>query len=137
MGKDEICHFVGEAYFCKQSQQNVGYTGSRSGFSFRIAKGITYHTGNNQGQYIRETAIKKAHGSIYLTNKKIVFSAITNFCVIKHKDIINLNAFDGMLQIQTNDRAYLFQIEDNFNFMLMLEYIINKEDENILQLKEF
>lgn len=127
--KNEVCHFVGDARFCKLKQQTVGYEGGSRGVSVRVAKGISLRFGNFRGHNIRETVKEKTNGLIYLTNKKIVFSAITNSRVIKYKEIINLNAFENLLQIQTDERTYLFEIIDSLNFMIILEHIVNESEE--------
>ena len=127
--KNEVCHFAGDARFCKLKQQTVGYEGGSRGVSVRVAKGISFRFGNFRGHNIRETVTEKTNGLIYLTNKKIVFSAIRNSGVIKYKEIINLNAFENLLQIQTNEKTYLFEIIDSLNFMIILEHIINKYEE--------
>ena len=124
--KNEVCHFMGEACFCKIKQQTVGYEGGSRGVSLRVMKGVSFRVGNYKGHQIKEDVIEKTNGSIYLTNKKIVFSAIKNSSVIRYNAIINLNVTDNMLQIQTEKKTYLFQIVDSFNFLVILESIMDK-----------
>ena len=129
LAKNEVCHFMGDACFCKIKQQTVGYEGGSRGVSFRLMKGVSFRVGNYKGHYIKKEIIDKTTGTIYLTNKKIVFSAIKNSSVVKYSDIINLNIADNMLQIQTEKKTYLFQIVDSFNFLVILESIINQIEE--------
>ena len=124
--KNEVCHFAGDASFCKIKQQTVGYEGGSHGVSFRVMKGVNFRVGNYKGHYIKEEIIDKTNGSIYLTNKRIIFSAVKNSSVIRYTDIINLGIVDNLLQIQTEKRTYLFQVIDSFNFLVILEFIINK-----------
>lgn len=128
--KNELCHFAGDSNFCKLKKQTVGYQGGNRGVSLRIMKGVSFRVGNYQGHSIKEEIVEKTQGKIYLTNKKLVFSAITNSRVIKYSEIVNLNIVDNMIQIQTEERAYLFEVEDYFNFMVILECIINKTENN-------
>ena len=127
--KNEVCHFVGSAKFCKIKQQTVGYEGGSRGVSLRVMKGISFRVGNHQGHYIKEKITEKTGGQIYLTNKKIIFTAEANSCVVRYKDIVNLNVVENMLQIQTEKKSYLFEIIDAYNFMLILECATNKNDE--------
>ena len=129
LAKNEVCHFMGDACFCKIKQQTVGYENGSRGVSFRVMKGISFRVGNYRGHYINEEITEKTNGTIYLTNTKIVFSAIKNSCVIKFNDIMNLNVIDNMLQIQTEKTTYLFHIADSFNFLAILEYIVNQTEE--------
>lgn len=129
--KNEICHFVGDASFCKIKRETVGYEGGSRGVSFRLAKGINFRIGNYQGHYIKSDYAEKTNGTIYLTNKRIIFTALKNSSIIKYKDIINLNAYDNMLQIQTENKVYMFQIVDSLTFMVILEYLINKTEKGL------
>ncbi len=128
--KNEICHFESSASFCKLKQQVVGYQGGSRGFSVRVIKGLSFRVGNHRGHYIKEEIKEKTNGTIYLTSKKIIFSALKNSCVIKYKDIVNLNIVENMIQFQTEKKTYLFQIVNSFDFMLLLECLLEKEENN-------
>ena len=128
--KNEVCHFAGDAYYCKIKNQTVGYEGGSRGTSFRLMKGVSFRIGNHRGHYIKEEFVEKTNGIIYLTNKKIVFTGLKNSSVIRYTHIINLGVAENMLQIQTEKKTYLFEIVDSFNFMLILEHIINKIEED-------
>ncbi len=126
---NELCHFEGPANFCKLRKQTVSYEGGSRGVSVRVIKGVSVRLGNYQGHPIKEQVAEKTSGNIYLTSNKIIFTAITNSRVIKYKDIVNLNVIEDMLQIQTDDGSYLYQVDDSFNFMVILEILLNKNEE--------
>lgn len=126
--KGEVCHFVGNASFCKMKQEIVGYAGGSRGISVRVIKGVSFRIGNYKGHSIKKQVIKRNVGKIYLTSKKIIFSSIKNSSTIKINDIIALNIFEKLLQIQTDQKSYLFDIENIFNFLILLEFLINSED---------
>ena len=128
--KNEVCHFAGEACFCKIKTQTTGYEGGSRGVSLRVMKGVSFRVGNYKGHYIKEDITEKTNGVIYLTNKKIIFTAFKNSSIIKYENIISLDAHEDMLQIQTEKTTYLFQIGDSFLFMVILEQIINERDDN-------
>ena len=127
--KNELCHFAGDAYICKLKKETVGYQGGSRGVSLRVMKGLSFRVGNYQGHAIKEDIIEKARGKIFLTNKKLVFSSINNPRVIKYSEIVNLNVVDRMIQIQTEERAYLFEVIDCVNFMVILEFAINNSEQ--------
>lgn len=127
--KNEICHFVGEAFFCKNKQVTVGYEGGSRGVSFRVVKGVSFRVGNYRGHSVKKEITERTSGVIYLTSKKIVFSAEKNSSVIKYDNIITLNVIDDILQIQTEKKTYLFEIVDSYRFLLLLECIINQNEE--------
>ena len=129
--KGEVCHFAGDGCFCKQKQQTVGYQGGSRGVSIRVMKGVSFRVGNYQGHYVKQDIIERTNGLIYLTNKKIIFTAIKNSSVIRFKDIINLNADANMLQIQTEKKTFLFEIVNSFDFLIILEFIMkDMQNEN-------
>ena len=130
LSKGEVCHFMGDGYFCKLKQQVVGYEGGSRGVSIRVMKGMSFRVGNHRGHYVKEDVTEKTNGIIYLTSKKIIFTAIKNSSTIKYEDIVNLNVADNMLQIQTQKKSYLFQVVDNFNFLVLLEFILNEKNSN-------
>ncbi len=128
LSKDEICHYVGSASFCKIKKETTGYSGGSRGVSVRVAKGVSFRVGNYKGHPIREDVVEKSCGKIYLTNKKIIFSALKNACVVRIDNIINMNVFEQLLQLQTEKKNYLFDLADSFNFLLILDCIINKSE---------
>lgn len=125
LAQGEFCHFVGEAYFCEMKQQVVGYEGGSGGTSVAVVKGVRVNVGSHKGHYVREEIMEKTDGTIYLTSKKIIFTAIKNSSSIRYDDIINVNVIGEMLQIQTDKKSYLFQVVDFVTFVPMLEYVIN------------
>ena len=125
LSKNEICHFAGDACFCKIKNQTVGYEGGSRGVSFRVMKGVSFRVGNYRGHYVKQEIIEKTEGTIYLTSNKIVFTALKNSSTIKYKDIVNLSVEKNMLQIQTEKKDYLFEVVDSLNFMVIFEHIIN------------
>lgn len=127
---NEVCHFEGEAFFGKLKQQVVGYEGGSRGVSIRVMKGLSFRVGNHRGELVKKDVLERTNGKIYLTSKKIVFTAVKNSSIINYKDIINLNVVDDMLQIQTEKKTYLFGIVDYITFMIILEYIINGKEES-------
>ena len=126
LAKNETCHFLGKANFCKLKQSVVGYEGGSRGVSVRLIKGLSVRVGNFKGHNIKETIIEKTNGTIYLTSTKIIFSAISNARVIKYNSILNMTVIDNMLQIQTDDRTHLFQVDDWINFFAILQCLIDK-----------
>ena len=56
--KNEVCHFSGTAFFCKQKQETVGYEGGNRGVSFRVMKGVSFRVGNYQGHYVKREVIE-------------------------------------------------------------------------------
>ncbi|MBO5714419.1 MAG: hypothetical protein J6R83_03230, partial [Clostridia bacterium] len=128
--KNEVCHFADVANFCKIKTHTTGYEGGSRGTSIRLMKGVSFRVGNYRGHYVKEEITEKTEGRIYLTSKKIVFTAPLNSCIIKYDAIINIGVTNGMVQFQTEDKTYLFQMENYLDFMIILESVAYKNEEN-------
>ncbi|MGN0796114.1 MAG: hypothetical protein ACI4MT_04080 [Christensenellales bacterium] len=132
LANDDVCHFEGDASLCKFKNEIVGYESGSRGVSLRVMKGVSFRVGNYKGHSIKQEVCEKTKGKICLTSNKIIFSAIKNSSVIKNKDIIALNVIDSMLQIQTTNKTYFFEVDNWFDFLLILEFVIdNKKDNKI------
>ncbi|MGN1097147.1 MAG: hypothetical protein ACI4QU_04860 [Christensenellales bacterium] len=46
LANDEICHFEGDAAFCKIKNEIVGYESGSRGVSIRVMKGVSFRVGN-------------------------------------------------------------------------------------------
>ncbi|MBR2989067.1 MAG: hypothetical protein IKC64_05035, partial [Clostridia bacterium] len=126
----EVCHFAGSARICVSKIETVGYESGGGGVSVGITRDVSVGIGGRKGQYVKDEVTEKTQGMIYLTSDRLIFSAIRNSCVIKYKDIINLSNIDKMVQMQTEDKGFLFEVDDLLDFMLVLEFIINKNEDN-------
>lgn len=59
-----------------ESRRSRGhYEGGYSGFSFRIAKGVSYHVGGTRGTYVQgpEAPTVIDQGDVYITDERVVF----------------------------------------------------------------
>lgn len=122
--RGEVLHFQCEASYCKHKKEVIGYQAGSRGYSIRIMKGLSYRIGNSRGHNIKADVIEKTPGKIYLTNKKIVFTALTNSCTLKYDQIVNLDAEDGLLMIQTDKKMYQFDLSEKLMFMVILEHLL-------------
>ena len=70
--KNEACRFVDKAYLIHEDVIRRS-RGRRSGMSFRIAKGITYHTGSSDREPIEEKRYRYIPGYFYITDMRVIF----------------------------------------------------------------
>lgn len=126
LSKNENCHFIGSAVFSETKNEIVGYKGSGGDFSFELIKGLNRTYSNHQGNYITQETTEETCGTLYLTSKKIIFTAEKNSFVIRYEDLVSLNVFHGKYQFQTDTATYMLLIADDFNFGVTLEYIVNE-----------
>ena len=70
----EVCHFVDKS--CLVTQKIVRhYQRRNNGMSFRVMKGVTYHTGGGESHPIERQVPVYTPGYLYITNKRVVFVA--------------------------------------------------------------
>lgn len=95
MNNNETCFYVGPAKGFKDKEKVVGYTGGGAGVSFRIAKGVSVHTGSSAKKAIRQNVRDYSDGTLYLTNMRVLLLApkygfsvtILKLAQVEHSDI--------------------------------------------------
>ncbi|MDE6614778.1 MAG: hypothetical protein K2K24_04640 [Clostridia bacterium] len=71
----ENCIYCDYAVAVTEKLQTVGNVSNGGGFSVRVCRGVTYRFGNRGNEVIRDVIPKDVQGKLYITNKRIVFSA--------------------------------------------------------------
>lgn len=116
MAEDETCHYADTGYTFKDKTVTTGYTGKSSGVSIRVMKGLTYRTGGSGGKAIRETQRTTYPGTLYITNKRVIYNS-TNECFDKGFDKITsiTEAKDGIiLQIGSTSYSIILATHSEF-----------------------
>lgn len=116
LSKDEICYYAEIGYTFKDKTITTGYTGKSSGVGIRIMKGLTYKTGGSDGKAIRETQRTTYIGTLYITNKRVIYTS-SNECFDKTFDKITsiIEAKDGIiLQIGSTSYSIILKTHSEF-----------------------
>ena len=102
--------------------------GSHSGFSFRVMKGVTYRTGGFKGHPVETSYMENMGlGSLYITNKNIIFMGQTRSIKVPYSKIIGINPYSDGMEVQrdgNNVKRLVFQGFD-CSFVLNVLTIIN------------
>ena len=115
----ETCHYSRPATFVKTKNVVVSHSGSHSGVSIRVMKGMSYRSGQSQSKAIRGNVQEKTSGVLTVTNKRIIFSAskgafdkpISSLSSITpYKDGIGFQFGSQQFPLITADAAYIYQI---------------------------
>lgn len=75
----EVCHFQAGAALREVKSEVVGRSGGHAGYSVRIAKGLTVHTGSSQGRVIREDRERLYPGILSVTSERIIMTGDRGF----------------------------------------------------------
>ncbi len=105
LNKDELCCFIDKACLITENM-NTRYEGTRNGISIRLMKGLSYHTGRNNCNRIREKTSEYTPGFLYITNNRIIFVAKENSFEKLIKKIVALTSYTNAIGIQFNDKTY-------------------------------
>lgn len=113
LGKDEVVLWCYDGVTMWQEKVKKEYVGGHSGFTFRIVKGVNYRTGSFKGHPVEHSYMDNAGtGSLYITNKHIIFHSSERSTKIPYKKIIGLNPYQdgmGVQQDGANAKKLVFQ----------------------------
>jgi len=130
LAKGETCCYMDKAYTFTDKTITTGYSGKRNGISFRVAKGVSYHTGASGSQAIRETQRTTYNGILYLTTKRIIFtSEKDSFDKVFEKITSIQEAKDGLI-IQIGSKSYSIITKTHSEFMKVFNMLKELENDN-------
>ena len=113
LGKDEVVFWSYDGVTMWQEKVKREMVGSHSGFTFRIVKGVNYRTGGFKGHPVEHSYMDNAGiGSLYITNKHLIFHSSERSVKIPYKKIIGLNPYQdgmGVQQDGANAKKLIFQ----------------------------
>ena len=104
------------------------YVGRTSGFSFKVMKGVRYRTGGFKGHPVETSYMENMGlGSLYITNRNIIFMGQTRSIKVPYTKIIGINPYSDGMEVQrdgNNVKRLVFQGFD-CSFVLNVLSIIN------------
>ena len=120
----ETVHFLERAilYIEKTVTQS---TRQASGMSFRVMKGMTYHTGRGQTTPVQKTVAEQAKGTLYITNKRVVFAAKQNGFEKKVKSLTTITPYMDAIQLQFGGTSYSLLLPDG-NLAFVVIQLLNQ-----------
>jgi hypothetical protein len=113
--KGEVVHAETEAELMKEVTLRE-FRGGYRGFSFRVAKGVTYRTGWGRGHsvVVGTNLVAEDSGLLALTSKRAVFVGSRKTVELPYSKLINLGIFSDGVQFHMGNRtqAPLFKVEN-------------------------
>lgn len=104
--KGEECRFCDHAVRVDEKLKVVGHQRTRNGFSIRIIKGVYYRTGAGNTMAVRDNVQEYQQGKLYITNKRIIFSASSKSFSKNLSDLVSYNVQDNYLILQFEKGNY-------------------------------
>ncbi|MFL0198294.1 hypothetical protein ACJDU8_22415 [Clostridium sp. WILCCON 0269] len=111
--KGEICHLACGAKRYEVKNKSVGYSGGYGGVSFRIAKGVSIHTGRSRGHTIRRDISYEYVGTLYITNKRVIFTGSNKNFSINLSKLLEYKIYSDGILFNTDKISYMVLINDS------------------------
>lgn len=111
----EICHFQAGAALREVKSEVVGRSGGHAGYSVRIAKGLTVHTGSGRGRVIREDRERLYPGILSVTSERIIMTGDRGF-ERPLKSLTSWTAYNGTegITLQFGRSLYTILMEEPY-----------------------
>lgn len=102
----EVGHYITQASVSEEKRQVVGHTGGSAGFSFRVAKGVYFRTGESKSRAVYSNVTHAYPGNLIITNKRVIFLQTQKGFDIPIKGLTAVNPITDGVLIQYKGKAY-------------------------------
>lgn len=124
-GEYVIWEYTGVTMY--QEKITKEWVGRRSGWSYRVMKGVYYHTGGSKGHPVEHSTMERQGvGSLILTNKNIIFFSPQKSAKVPYKKLIGVTPYSDGVELQkeeANPKRQVFQGFDCWFMVNLLSYI--------------
>ena len=129
LGRGETIIWTYNGVTMYQEKTVKEYGSRRSGWSFRVMKGVTYHTGGGRIKPIEHTFMdNKGTGTLYVTNKHLIFQGATSAQKISYTKMIGVTPYSDGIEVHregANAKRLTFQGFDSWFLMNVISYVAN------------
>lgn len=128
LGKGEalLWAYNGVTFYLEKVEKE--FVGQHSGFSFRVAKGVTYRVGGSKGHPIEHSHMENmGKGTLYLTNKNMIYYSSTKSVKIPYAKLIGVTPYSDGIEVHKDGatKRMTFQGFDSWFIMNLLSIINN------------
>jgi hypothetical protein len=114
--KGEKVHFADAATLKEIKIKNLGYSGGRSGVSFKIARDAAYLAGTHKGKIVNEDKLlQTSKGVLIITNKRLLLNPLPGNrpLSIPLDQILTYQGYQNGIEIYKEDtkRGFFFEID--------------------------
>lgn len=129
LGKGEQLIYTYNNVTMLQEKVEKEYAGDRSGWSMRVMKGVTYHTGGTKLKPIEHRYMNnEGTGSLYITTQHLIFQSDSAALKIPYKKIVGITPYSDGIDVHRDGRnvkRLVFQGFDGSFLMQLLPHIIS------------
>ena len=103
--KSEMAYWSEPASILEERVVKRRYEGGSHGFSFRIAKGVSYRVGAHRGHIVTDTAVVPvSSGELIVTNKRVIFRGDAKSFNLRLDKLLELNFYSDGVRL-TDDKG--------------------------------
>lgn len=128
LGKGEslLWTYNGVTFYFEKIERE--FVGQHSGFSFRVAKGVTYRVGGSKGHPVEHSHMENmGQGTLYLTNKNMIYYSPQKSVKIPYAKLIGVTPYSDGIEVHKDgaSKRMTFQGFDSWFIMNLLSIINN------------
>lgn len=129
--KSETAYWSEPASLIEERVVKRRYEGGSQGFSFRIAKGVSYRVGAHRGHLVTDTAaLPVSSGELIITNKRVIFRGDAKSFNLRLDKLLELNFYsDGARLTDDKGKPRMVKFSETGNSDVVgatLSYAINQ-----------
>ena len=128
LGRGETIIWTYNGVTMYQEKVEKEYGGRRTGWSFRVMRGVTYHVGGTKIKPIEHSYLdNKGVGTLYITNKHIIFQGATAAQKIPYSKMIGVTPYSDGIEVHrdgANMKRLTFQGFDSWFLTSILPYMV-------------
>jgi len=128
--KNETAHFQTQCELHEERTKKE-YVGGYSGFSFRVAKGVSWRVGGFKGRPVEKQVLTHIDsGLLVVTNKRLVFSGDRKSFSVPYRKLIDLEVFNDAIKLnrEGKSRREYFMMDEPAITAKVINLVVNQED---------
>ncbi|MGG7214017.1 hypothetical protein ACQPUY_10415 [Clostridium nigeriense] len=123
--RGEYCHYARPVQRVVITTR-TSYKTQSSGVNFRIAKGVSVGSRESYTEPIKITNSNEYEGTLYITNKRIVFLASEKGIEIPFSKLLGAQMYSDGVELFVASRSYIFKIDNIKEFSAIMSGIGEK-----------
>lgn len=126
LGKSESLLWTYNNVALYQEKIEKEFSRNSGGFSFKVMKGVYYHTGRSKGHPIEHKHMEKvAVGDLYVTNQNLIFYSAEKGLKIPYKKLVGITPYSDGIEVlkDGNSKRMVFQGFDSWFVMNLLSML--------------
>lgn len=125
--KGEYCHYAENVKRIVVTTR-TSYKTRSSGVNFRVAKGVSVGSRESYTEPIKTSNSNEYEGTLYITNKRIVFLASEKGVEIPFSKLLGVQPYSDGVELFIASKSYIFRIDDMREFSAIMSGIGTKYD---------